>query len=112
MSLEAVLLRCLPHQSIDLPTKNAKPTDPSDHVLTLTAPVRLKRVGREMKLLVDDSNDDAAPDMSLLRIIARAHDVQARLAQNTKLTVHDIARDGTSHGRLHLYPAAPSLARA
>jgi MFS family permease len=26
------------------------------------------------------------------RIIARAHDVQARLVQNTKLTVHDIAR--------------------
>jgi hypothetical protein len=27
---------------------------------------------------------------SLLRIIARAHDIQGRLSQNTKLTVHDI----------------------
>jgi hypothetical protein len=30
---------------------------------------------------------------SLLRIIARAHDIQGRLSQNTKLTVHDIARE-------------------
>jgi site-specific DNA recombinase len=30
---------------------------------------------------------------SLLRIIARAHDIQERLIRNTKLTVHDIARE-------------------
>jgi site-specific DNA recombinase len=54
--------------------------------------VRLKRVGREMKMLVENHNDDAPADLSLLRIIARAHDIQARLVQNTKLTVHDIAR--------------------
>jgi hypothetical protein len=29
----------------------------------------------------------------LLRIIARAHHIQARLIQNPKLTVHDIARE-------------------
>jgi site-specific DNA recombinase len=57
----------------------------------LMVPVRLKRVGREMKMLVEDSNDDAAADLSLLRIIARAHDVQEQLVQNTKLSVHDIA---------------------
>ena len=34
-----------------------------------------------------------AADPSLLRIIARAHDIQARLIQNTELTVHDIARE-------------------
>ena len=54
--------------------------------------MRLKRVGREMKMLVEDSSDNAAADPSLLRVIARAHDVQARLVQNTKLSVHDIAR--------------------
>jgi site-specific DNA recombinase len=31
--------------------------------------------------------------MSLLRIVARARDIQARLTQNTNLTVHDIARE-------------------
>jgi site-specific DNA recombinase len=46
-----------------------------------------------MKMLVDDFDDRASLDKSLLRIVARAHDIQARLAQNTKLKVHDIARD-------------------
>jgi site-specific DNA recombinase len=53
-----------------------EPIDASDHVLTLTAPVQLARVGREMKLLVDDSSDNRAPDIGLLRVVSRAHDVQ------------------------------------
>jgi hypothetical protein len=62
---------------------------------------RLKRVGREMRMLVENSDDQTAADPSLLRIIAlahdiqiaRAHDIQIRLSQNTKLTVHDAARE-------------------
>ena len=46
-----------------------------------------------MRMLVENSDDQTAADPSLLRIIARAHDIQARLIQNTKLTVHDIARE-------------------
>jgi DNA invertase Pin-like site-specific DNA recombinase len=65
----------------------------SDHIVTLTAPIQLARVGREMKLLVDDSDDNRSPDMGLLRVVARAHDVQRRLAENPTLTVHDIARE-------------------
>jgi hypothetical protein len=34
-----------------------------------------------------------ATDSSLLRIIARAHDIRARLIHNTEMTVHDIARE-------------------
>jgi hypothetical protein len=47
-----------------------------------------------MKLLVDDPDDGRGPDMGLLRVIARAHDVQRRLAEDTTITVHDIAREG------------------
>jgi DNA invertase Pin-like site-specific DNA recombinase len=79
--------------SIDLAIQTHKPTDSSDRILTLTAPVHLKRIGREMKLLVDDPSGNRAPDMGLLRIVARAHDVQTRLAQDTSLTVHDVARE-------------------
>jgi len=43
-------------------------------------------------MLVENSDDHSAPDPSLLRIIARAHDIQVRLIQNTELTVNDIAR--------------------
>ena len=31
--------------------------------------------------------------MGLLRIVARAHDIQTRLTEDTSLTVHDIARE-------------------
>jgi DNA invertase Pin-like site-specific DNA recombinase len=89
---QSSLAALLSASSIDLRTQDHKPANLPDQILTLAAPVRLKRVGREMKMLVEDSSDNAAADPSLLRVIARAHDVQARLVQNTKLTVHDIAR--------------------
>ena len=31
--------------------------------------------------------------MGLLKIVARAHDIQTRLTDDTRLTVHDIARE-------------------
>jgi hypothetical protein len=87
------LAALLAEQSIDLTTQNESPERDSDDVLTLVAPARLKRVGREMRMLVENSDDHTAADPSLLRIIARAHALQACLIQNTKLTVHDIARE-------------------
>jgi site-specific DNA recombinase len=86
------LIEVLAAPSIDLTTKDRRPTHPSDEVITFTAPVKLKRAGREIKMLVDNPGDKTSIDTSLLRIVARAHDIQARLAQNTNLTVHDIAR--------------------
>jgi site-specific DNA recombinase len=87
------LVGLLASPSIDLTTLDRRPTQPSAEVITLTTPVKLKRVGRQMKMLVDDPGDRTSLDMSLLRIVARAHDIQARLAQNTNLAVHDIARE-------------------
>ena len=80
-------------QSIDPTMQDQKLDRDSDDVVTLVVPARLKRVGREMRMLVENSDDQTAADPSLLRIIARAHDIQERLIQNTKLTVHDIARE-------------------
>ena len=80
-------------QPIDPTMQDHNSNRGSDDVLTLAVPARLKRVGREMRMLVGNSDDQAATDPSLLRIIARAHDIQARLSQNPKLTVHDVARD-------------------
>src|SRR5262249_35271064 len=80
-------------QSLDLAMPNQKLEAASGDALILAAPARLKRVGREMRMLVNGSDEPAAADPSLLRIIARAHDIQGRLSRNTKLTVHDIARE-------------------
>ena len=87
------LAELLAGQPIDLATREDRPDHTSDDVVTLTVPARLKRVGREMRMLVESSDDSTAADPSLLRIVARAHDIQARLIQNAKLSVHDIARE-------------------
>jgi hypothetical protein len=80
-------------QSIDLAAQHQR-SDPGSHdVMTLRVPARLKRVGREMRMLVEGADDQTAADPNLLRVIARAHDIQGRLSQNTDLTVHDIARE-------------------
>ena len=46
-----------------------------------------------MRILVENADDQTPADPSLLRILARAHQIQARLIQNPRLTVHDIARE-------------------
>jgi DNA invertase Pin-like site-specific DNA recombinase len=66
---------------------------PAPHdAMTLRAPARLQRVGREMRMLLEGADEKAETDRSLLRVIARAHDIQGRLSQNTELTVHNVAR--------------------
>jgi site-specific DNA recombinase len=79
-------------QPIDLTMQQRQDRDSND-VVTLVAPARLKRIGREMRMIVENSDDQTTADPSLLRIIARAHDIQERLIRNTELTVHDIARE-------------------
>jgi hypothetical protein len=43
-------------------------------------------------MLLEGADEKAETDRSLLRVIARAHDIQGRLSQNTELTVHNVAR--------------------
>jgi site-specific DNA recombinase len=79
--------------SVDLAAQHQR-SDPASHdVMILRVPARLKRVGREMRMLVAGADDQTAADPSLLRVVARAHDIQGRLSQNTDLTVHGIARE-------------------
>jgi site-specific DNA recombinase len=67
---------------------------PAPHdLITLSAPAKLHRVGREIRMIVEGAESQTLADPSLLRIIARAHDIQKRLSQDTDLTVHDVARE-------------------
>jgi hypothetical protein len=79
--------------SSDLTMQHQAPANATGDMLMLTVPVSLKRVGRELRMLVENADDQTAADPSLLRIMARAHAIQARLIQNPKLSVHDIARE-------------------
>ena len=85
------LVALLAAQAIDLTTQDGQTDSGSNDILTLTVMARLQRVGREMRMLVENTNDQTTADPGLLRIVARAHEIQERLMQNTDLTVHVIA---------------------
>jgi DNA invertase Pin-like site-specific DNA recombinase len=85
------LAAMLAGQPIDQTTQEPEVKQHAHDIVTLMVPARLKRVGREMRMLVDTA-DPRKANVSLLRIIARAHHIQTCLIQNSKLTVHNIAR--------------------
>ena len=105
------LIEQLRAQSITSNTAASKPDSASDDILTLTVKARLQRVGREMRMLVENADDQTNADPGLLRIVARAHDIQARLMQDTALTVHMIARqERVSANYVYRLLRIPSLA--
>jgi hypothetical protein len=60
--------------------------------VTLTIPARLKRTGKEMKMIVDDGSYPANPDASLVRLLVRAHVIRERILADESLTLEEIAK--------------------
>ena len=106
------LVELLGSSSIELATQRGTPDNEAKDILTLTVRARLQRVGREMKMLVENTDDQTEADPALLRIVARAHDIQERLMQNSELTLHAIASQEHVTARLRLSPPAPSFVGA
>jgi hypothetical protein len=67
-------------------------SDTEGPFLTLTIPARLKRVGKEMKILIEDGSDRATPDASLVRTLVRAHVIRDRIFADKSLTLDEIAK--------------------
>ena len=67
-------------------------TDTDCSLVTLTIPARLKRTGKEMRIIVEDGSDPAIPDSGLVRVVVRAHIVRDRLLADKSLTLDDIAK--------------------
>ena len=59
--------------------------------VTLTVPARLKRVGKEMKIRIENGSDSASPDASLVRVLVRAHVIRDRFLADKSLTLDEIA---------------------
>jgi site-specific DNA recombinase len=100
------------HAQSAAPSKRGRESDkePED-ILTLKVKARLQRVGREMKMLVENARDQTLADPGLLRVIARAHDIHARLMQSTDLTLHVIAsRERVTPGYVSRLLRLPLLA--
>jgi site-specific DNA recombinase len=105
------LVELLGSGSIDLVTQRGTPDNEANAVLTLTVKAQLQRVGREMKMLVENTDDQTKADPGLLRIIARAYDIQERLMQDSKLTLHAIAsQERVTPGYISRLLRLPSLA--
>jgi site-specific DNA recombinase len=76
---------------------NVEPTvatqsDADGPFVTLTIPARLKRTGKEMKMIVDDESYHTNPDASLVRLLVRAHVIQERILADKSLTLEEIAK--------------------
>jgi site-specific DNA recombinase len=67
-------------------------TDSNGPFVTLTIPARLKRTGKEMRIVVEDGSDPAIPDSGLVRILVRAHAIRNRLLADKSLTLDEIAK--------------------
>jgi site-specific DNA recombinase len=101
------------HASSTAPSTRGRTSDKeSEDILTLKAKARLQRVGREMRMLVENTDDQTLADPGLLRIIARAHDIQGRLMQSTDLSLHYHRQSGARFSWLRLPALASSLAGA
>ena len=106
------LIELLNTNSTDLTILADTPEYEGKDILTLKVPARLQRVGREMKMLVENSDDQAEADPGLLRILARAHDLQELVMQNKWFDPARPCQPRACYARLYLAPPAPSFARA
>jgi site-specific DNA recombinase len=62
-------------------------------------------------MLVENTDDQTKADPGLLRIVARAHNIQDRLMQDSKLTLHAIAsQEDVTPGYISRLLRLPSLA--
>ena len=93
------LVELLGSGSIELVTQRGTPDNEAMDILTLTVRARLQRVGREMKMLVENTDDQTEADPALLRIVARAHDIQERLMQNRRADSACYCQPGARYAR-------------
>jgi hypothetical protein len=73
--------------------ESTRPAEEADHqLITLSIPARLKRTGKEMRIVVSDGSEPGAPDAGLVRLLTRANAVRDQLLVDRSLTFEDIAK--------------------
>jgi hypothetical protein len=71
------------------------PSESEPDPVVISIPVRLKRAGKEMRLVVDDGCEQPLSDSALIRLVIRAHGIRDQLLHDRSLTLEEIAK---SHG--------------
>ncbi|MFL5040091.1 MAG: hypothetical protein ACJ8D0_09815 [Xanthobacteraceae bacterium] len=59
---------------------------------TLSIPARLKRAGKEMRIVAGNGSEPAIPDTGLVRLLIRASFIRDRLLADRSLTLEEIAK--------------------
>jgi site-specific DNA recombinase len=82
---------------LDEATRSAEPKEKTQseakcQVITFSIPARLKRTGKEMRIIVSDGSEPATPDTGLVRLLARANAIRDQLLGDRSLTLEDIAK--------------------
>ena len=97
----ARLLRWLDGKQQDEDRSTAGDQRPLDSgSVVISIPVRLRRAGKEMRLIVDDGSEQSLPNPALIRLVIRAHGIRDQLLQDRSLTLEEIAK---SHGFVPSY---------
>jgi hypothetical protein len=111
------LLAILRGESDSLDRKHT--VEETARTITWSLPVRLRRTGIEKRLLIDgaDSTERRAPDHSLARLIAQAHQYHALLMRGEGKTITQLANDARVTGSyftrvLRLSFLAPEILKA
>jgi site-specific DNA recombinase len=60
--------------------------------VTLSIPARLKRTGKEMRIIVSDGSEPATPDTGLVRLLVRANAIRDQVLADRSLTLEEIAK--------------------
>jgi len=73
------------------PVERARP-EANRRATTLSIPARLKRTGKEMRILVSDGSESVVPDAGLVRLLVRANAIREQLLADRSLTLEEIAK--------------------
>ena len=80
--------------------------------VVISIPVRLRRAGKEMRLVVDDGSEQPHPDPALIRLVIRAHGIRDQLLHDRSLTLEEIAKSRRLRSLLRNPALPPHAARA
>jgi site-specific DNA recombinase len=84
--------RCLDETAKQtVPIEKTRP-EANRQVTTLSIPARLKRTGKEMRIIVDNGSEPLTPDTGLVRLLVRANAIRDQLLADRSLTFEDIAK--------------------
>src|SRR5947209_4383352 len=79
--------RCLDDTAKQIEPSEKTPFEANRQVTTLSIPARLKRTGKETRIIVDDGSEPATPDTGLVRLLVRAKRNPRSASRGSKLDV-------------------------